>query len=136
VPVVPESPPTAPRRAPPARRPRAPSAPSPATLKLSQRIVLHIYAQGRATSEYVAPAALSQAGMGAALGEPQNHLAKALARLVAGGVLAVHRRHVSGNPRRLLVYTLTPLGEALARDLRRTVDPGPVVAPPAWMGRP
>ncbi|MCI4372191.1 MAG: hypothetical protein L3K02_00885 [Thermoplasmata archaeon] len=104
-------------------------------MKLSQRLVLHIYAQGRPT-EYVAPASLSQAGMGAALGEPQNHLAKALARLVAGGVLVVARRHVSGSSRRLLVYSLTPLGEALARDLRRASSPGPAPATPAWMGRP
>jgi len=74
--------------------------------------------------------------MSEALDEPQNHLAKALARLVAGGVMTVNRRHVSGNPRRLLVYTLTPLGEALARDLRRAGAAKPANAPPAWMGRP
>jgi DNA-binding PadR family transcriptional regulator len=126
-----------PRPAPVAPRPRrSVGAPSAATLKLSQRIILHIQAQGRPTSEYVAAFALSQAGMGEALGQPQNHLAKALARLVAGGVLTVDRRHVSGKPRRLLVYHLTPLGEALARDLRRSVAAPQAPTPPAWMGRP
>jgi DNA-binding MarR family transcriptional regulator len=129
---APLPPPRPSTRARPVRPDRVPTA---ATLKLSQRIILHVYAQGR-PAEYVAPAALSQAGMGEVLGEPQTHLSKALARLVAGGVLTVERRHVSGGSRRLLVYTLTPLGEALARDMRRAVSPRATAAAPPWMGRP
>jgi DNA-binding MarR family transcriptional regulator len=128
----PEPPPRAPA---PARSAHVDRAPSPATLKLSQRIILHVYAQGRPT-EYVAPASLCQSGMCEALGAPQNHLAKALARLVAGGVLTVSRRHVAGGARRVLVYTLTPLGEALARDLRKSSPAATVSSVPAWMGRP
>jgi len=114
---------------------RSSGAPSLATLKLSQRIIQHVYAQGRPT-EYVAPAPLCQSGMSEALGAPQNHLAKALARLVAGGVLTVSRRHVTGGSRRVLVYSLTPLGEALARDLRKSPRPTTTPGAPAWMGRP
>jgi DNA-binding MarR family transcriptional regulator len=106
------------------------------SLRISQRIVLHVYAQGRIARDDVAPSGLCQAGMSEALDEPQTHLAKPLARLVAGGVLLVDRRHVSGKSRRLLVYTLTPLGEALARDLRRSLAPGSVPNLPAWVGRP
>ena len=95
-----------------------------------------MFAQGRLARDAVAPVGLCQTGMSDALGEPQTHLAKPLARLVAAGVLVVDRRHVSGKARRLLVYTLTPLGEALARDLRRTTMPGPQPDLPAWMGRP
>jgi DNA-binding MarR family transcriptional regulator len=133
---VPAIPAEAESRAPaPPRTARSSHAPSLATLKLSQRIVLHVYAQGRPT-DYLAPASLSQGGMSKALGVPQNHLANALARLEAGGVLIVSRRHVSGGSRRVQVYTLTPLGEALARDLRKLAPPGDPPAVPAWMGRP
>lgn len=73
--------------------------------------------------------------MSEALSVPQGAIAKALQRLGAAGVFEVDRRHVSHQARRLLVYQLTPLGEALARDLRRTVRPllgtGPGGAPTA-----
>jgi hypothetical protein len=36
----------------------------------------------------------------------------------------------------VLVYTLTPLGEALARDLRKSSPAATVSSVPAWMGRP
>jgi DNA-binding MarR family transcriptional regulator len=137
------SPPDAPVRASPGSVEAATAAPTPAvsrapppSLRLPQRIVLHVYAQGRIARDDVAPLGLCQAGMSESLNEPQSHLSKPLARLVAGGVLTVDRRHVAGKSRRLLVYTLTPLGEALARDLRRSVTPGPAPFVPAWMGRP
>jgi len=78
----------------------------------------------------VAPVGLSQTGLSEALGATQSSIAKVLQRLVAAGVLTVSRRHVSGQGRRLLVYELTPLGEALARDLRRSQHPGPGAPPP------
>jgi DNA-binding MarR family transcriptional regulator len=93
-------------------------------LRTSQRVILHILGQGRVGPNELAPVGLSQAGIGDALGVRQSSVAKALARLVAAGVLMVSRRHVEHQVRRLKVYELTPLGEALARDLRRrTVRP-------------
>lgn len=90
-----------------------------APLRTSQRVILHVLGQGRIGPNELAPVGLSQAGIGAALGIRQSSLAKALARLVAAGVLKVGRRHVEHQVRRLKVYELTPLGETLARDLRR-----------------
>ena len=95
-------------------------------MRTSQRVILHILRQGRLDPNELAPVGLSQAGIGAALGLRQSSLAKALARLVAAGVLSVGRRHVEHQVRRLKVYELTPLGETLARDLRRrTTRPSP-----------
>jgi DNA-binding MarR family transcriptional regulator len=119
--------------------PRAiPAADEP--LRTSQRVILHILGQGRIGPNELAPVGLSQGGIGDALHVRQSSVAKSLARLEAAGVLVVSRRHVEHQVRRLKVYELTPLGEALARDLRRrtmkpanpslTRDGGPI-----WLGR-
>jgi DNA-binding MarR family transcriptional regulator len=114
--------------APPPPSPARSTSPSGArvtenALKASERVILHILAQGRIGPNELAPFGLSQAGIGEALGLRQSSLAKTLARLVAAGVLRVGRRHVEHQARRLLVYELTPLGESLARDLRRRSTP-------------
>jgi DNA-binding MarR family transcriptional regulator len=105
-----------------------------APLRTSQRVILHVLSQGRLAPGEVAPVGLSQAGIGAALGLRQSSLAKALARLVAAGVLRVERRHVERQARRLKVYELTPLGESLARDLRRRAAPPATPAPSRDVG--
>jgi DNA-binding MarR family transcriptional regulator len=87
-------------------------------LRLSHRVVLHIAQQGFLPPNEVAPLGLSQTGMVADLGATQSSLTKVLQRLEAAGVLTVGRAHVRGQPRRLKVYRLTPLGESLARELR------------------
>jgi len=97
------------------------------TLRLSQRVVLQIYRQGALGPHEVAPVELCQLGLVGSLGVRQSALTKVLTRLVAAGVLATDRRHVEGQPRRLKVYQLTPLGESLARDLRRSF-PGEFMA--------
>ncbi len=111
--------------------PPAPAGPSPArasvrkeALRTSQRIVLHLWALGSLAADEVAPLGFSQKGIAEALAVSQNALTNVLRRLVAGGVLVEDVRHVQGQPRRLKVYRLTPRGEALARDLRRS-GPGP-----------
>jgi len=100
--------------------------PDPDGLATSQRVVLHLARLGRIRPDEVAPPGATQAGMTEALGVRQSSLTKVLARLVAGGALSEGRGHVQGAPRRLKVYRLTALGEAIARDLRRP-PPG---APP------
>ena len=126
-PVPPSAPPTVPRvelvESPSPLSPRAGAAmtavPEEGRMRTSQRVILHIVAQGRPLPGDVAPFGLSQAGIGEALDLTQSSLAKTLGRLVAAGVLTVERRHVRHQDRRLKVYELTPLGESLARDLRR-----------------
>ena len=106
-------------------RPSDRGLPSPPveTLRISQRLVLHIYRQGALGPHEVAPLELCQLGMTQTLGVRQTALTKVLTRLVAAGVLDEERRHVRGQPRRLKTYQLTPLGESLARDLRRHALP-------------
>jgi PKD repeat protein/DNA-binding MarR family transcriptional regulator len=92
-------------------------------LRVSQRIVLHLGRQGALHDYDVATIGYTQAGMAAALGVRQNALTNVLTRLMAAEILRVELRHVSGQPRRLKVYSLTGRGEALARDLRAGLDP-------------
>ncbi|MCI4331803.1 MAG: hypothetical protein L3K19_08190 [Thermoplasmata archaeon] len=106
---------------------RSPTIAEP-TLRLSQRVVLHLQRQPRITRFDLAPPAMTQAGMAEQLRATQSALAKVLARLAAAGVLEERREHVQGQPRRLKVYQLTPTGEALARDLRRRA-PAPTAFP-------
>jgi hypothetical protein len=100
----------------PSARPRA--TPS-GTLRLSQRVILHVYAQGAWPPGEVAPGGLCQAGMVEALGIPQTGLAAVLRRLEAAGVLLGERAHVRGHDRRLKVYRLSSRGMDLAQELRR-----------------
>jgi hypothetical protein len=87
--------------------------------RLPDRIVLHVYRQGRIDPNQVAPLALCQRGMMQSLGVSQNQLTKVLVRLTAAGVFAVRRGHVQGQDRRLKIYELTELGVSLGRDLSR-----------------
>lgn len=98
------------------------------TVRLSQRVILHVYAQGVVPMGAVAPPGLSQAGIGEALGVRQGGLAAVLRRLEAAGVLTAERGHVRGRDRRLKIYRLSPRGIELARDLRARSTRGPAAA--------
>ncbi len=103
----------------------------PERLHLSQRVVLHIYQQGRLMDDEVATLAFTQAGMSEKLGIGQSPISNILRRLEVGGVLKQDVRHVFGRPRRLRVYRLTAMGEALALELmRRRPRPGTPGASP------
>ncbi|MFI5414459.1 MAG: winged helix DNA-binding protein [Candidatus Lutacidiplasmatales archaeon] len=127
----------------PPPEPTAPDPPGPTEdappeerLRTSQRVILHVMAQGRLAPGEVAPFGLSQAGLCEALDLTQSSLAKTLGRLVAAGVLTVGRRHVEHQDRRLKVYELTPLGESLARDLRRRTVRASLAPPTQRPSRP
>ncbi|MCI4325602.1 MAG: PKD domain-containing protein [Thermoplasmata archaeon] len=104
---------------PPSDRARsAPPAPPRSRVQLTQRVVLHIGAQGRLGRDEIGPLALTQSGMASTLGVGQSTLTNVLRRLVAAGVLTQDVRHVSGQSRRLRVYSFTPRGESVYRDVR------------------
>ena len=88
------------------------------TLRLSQRVILHVYAQGEVPLGEVAPPGLCQAGIGEALGVSQAGLAAVLRRLEAAGVLTTARGHVRGHDRRLKIYRLSSSGLEVAKELR------------------
>lgn len=96
----------------------------------ARRVILHLYAQGRLAPHEVADPEFTQDGIGLALNLRQGTVARVVGRLSATGVLESDRRHVTGRPRRLTVYTLTALGESVARDLRKN-SPSAVAPPTA-----
>jgi PKD repeat protein len=107
---------------PPAASPGAPLSPSASEaprLKLSQRVMLHLYLQGHLAEGEVAPFGFTQGGMAEKLQVAQSPLSSVLRRLVVAGLVTQDTRHVRGQPRRLRVYRLTPVGEVVARDLYR-----------------
>ena len=111
--------------APGSGRGRRPSGPPEGTVRLSQRVILHVYSQGSLPAGAVAPPGLCQAGIGEALGIPQSGLAAVLRRLEAAEILQTERGHVRGRDRRLKIYRLTSRGEAVAKELRaRSARPG------------
>jgi PKD repeat protein/DNA-binding MarR family transcriptional regulator len=84
---------------------------------LSERILIHLYRQGRPDPDRSAPDAFTQDGMAAALGRPQSAFARALLRLEASGLVRSELAHVQGRSRRAKTYVLTPQGESAARRL-------------------
>ena len=130
----------------PTVRPKAPlSEANRERLKLSQRVILHLAAQGRLYDDEIATPAFTQAGMSETLGVGQSPLSNILRRLVVGGVISQDVRHVRGKPKRLRVYRLTSMGEALAVEIRRQraeratpltpSAPSSAPAPHAWPAR-
>ncbi len=114
----------------PTERASRPSGHGPALerLKLTQRVILHIGAQGRLAPDDVGKLELTQAGISSSLGISQNSVTNVLRRLVAAELLEQDLRHVSGQPRRLRVYRFTARGESVYRDIwLRTRD----LSPPA-----
>ncbi|MCI4319718.1 MAG: hypothetical protein L3K23_06280 [Thermoplasmata archaeon] len=99
------------------------SLPPPETLRLSQRVILHVYGQGHLPPGEVAPPGLCQAGIVEALGIPQAGLAAVLRRLEAAGVLTTERGHVRGHDRRLKIYRLSSRGVEVAKELRARRPP-------------
>jgi DNA-binding MarR family transcriptional regulator len=102
------------------------SVPATETLRLSQRVILHVYALGVVPPGETAPPGLCQAGIVDALGIPQAGLAAVLRRLEAAGVLTTERGHVRGHDRRLKVYRLSDRGLEIARELRTRAHRRPV----------
>ncbi|MCI4340349.1 MAG: hypothetical protein L3J73_03670, partial [Thermoplasmata archaeon] len=90
-------------------------------------IILHLARQRRLAPGDVAPSELTQQGMETALGRPQSSFARALSRLEETGVVVAEIRHIRGAARRRKAYTLTSLGETLAKELRSR---GPGSRPP------
>jgi len=102
-----------------------PGSAAESTLRLSQRILLHLMQQGTLEARELAGLARTQVGMGRTLGASQSAISNVLSRLAAAGVIGSELRHVAGHPRRLRVYYLTPTGGELARDLWRRSRPAP-----------
>lgn len=93
--------------------------PTSEELRTSARLLLHIARQPRPGPDDIPLETLTQAGMARTLGMSQGSVSGALKRLVDGGAVRVERSHVRHELLRLKVYTLTPQGEQLVREIRR-----------------
>lgn len=102
------------------------------SFRTSERVLTHLFGQGRTPAEEVAPESKAQSGIGAAVGVSQSALTHVLSRLEAGQLISVHRRHVVGRDRRLKTYELTPKGESIARELWERVHGHSEVAQRGW----
>jgi DNA-binding MarR family transcriptional regulator len=91
------------------------------------RVIVHLASLGRLGSGEVARRGYTQRGVSEALGIQQGTAAKVLSRLQAADVVRADLRHVTGEPRRLKVYTLTALGESVAQDVRLRARSAPPV---------
>jgi DNA-binding MarR family transcriptional regulator len=109
-----------PKPSPEASAASRPADPKYGNLRTSYRILLHVARQGRTAPGDIPPIGLTQRGMIDALGVNQGTLAGPLQRLVLSGALTVERSHARGADRRVKVYRLTPLGEHLVEELRRS----------------
>jgi DNA-binding MarR family transcriptional regulator len=87
-------------------------------------VLLHLFTQGQLADGEVAPMSFTQGGMAERLQVGQSPLSSVLRRLVVAGLVSQDTRHVRGQPRRLRVYRLTPLGESVSRDLYHRQIPG------------
>jgi DNA-binding MarR family transcriptional regulator len=103
--------------------PYRPDGPPQEPLRISGRVVQHLFLQGRLGPDEVGSPASTQRGICAALEADQGAVSRVLGRLEAAGVVEVARRHVRGANRRLNVYTLTRRGELVAHELRRSELP-------------
>jgi DNA-binding MarR family transcriptional regulator len=108
-----------------------PPGPTGELVRLSLRIVLHLSDLGPLPSDGVARPGATQQGMARELCSTQSAVSKILARLTAAEVVRRERRHVRGENRRVLVYSLTVRGDLLANEIQAKLGIGPTVPSPA-----
>jgi CRP-like cAMP-binding protein len=88
-----------------------------AEYRIGARILLHLSRLRRLEVGESAPEGRTQAGIAATLGSSRASVTQALQSLEDGGAVRVARGHVEGRVRRLKVYELTSIGEALVRHI-------------------
>ncbi len=114
------------RRVAAASRERARSPSELVGSRLALRIVAHLRAAPRTEAGGLGDPTVTQVGISESVGAEQSSVSRALARLVAAGLVESEIAHVEGAARRIRVYRLTPRGERLGAALGDTTP-----APPA-----
>lgn len=94
-----------------------------------QRVLLHLRAWQRESSdEGVLPAALSQEGIGTAVGVSRSNLSPILQSLQEKGLVEMAKRHFKGARTVKAAYWLTPAGVAKAQELTAELEAASIVA--------
>jgi tellurite resistance protein len=91
------------------------------SLTTEERMLLHLCDNNLPEGEWEAPAALTQAGISAAVHVQRKHVPRTLKRLELRGDLTNSKRHVPGAKQRRQVYGLTPIGRVKASALREKI---------------
>ena len=91
------------------------------TLTTEERILLHLFDNPLPEGQWEAPAAVTQAGISAAVHVQRKHVPRTLKRLEQRGELITGQRHVPGAKQRRRVYGLTSVGKERAGALRNKV---------------
>jgi len=91
------------------------------SLTTEERMLLHLCDHNLPEGEWEAPAALTQAGISAAVHVQRKHVPRTLKRLELRGDLTNSKRHVPGAKQRRQVYGLTPTGREKASALREKI---------------
>jgi tellurite resistance protein len=91
------------------------------SLTTEERMLLHLCDNNLPEGEWEAPAALTQAGISAAVHVQRKHVPRTLKRLELRGDLTNSKRHVPGAKQRRQVYGLTPTGRGKASALREKI---------------
>lgn len=91
------------------------------TLTTEERMLLHLFDNPLPEGQWEAPAAVTQAGISAAVHVQRKHVPRTLKRLEQRGELITGQRHVPGAKQRRRVYGLTSVGKERAGALRKKV---------------
>lgn len=91
------------------------------SLTTEERMLLHLCDNNLPEGEWEAPAALTQAGISAAVHVQRKHVPRTLKRLELRGDLTNSKRHVPGAKQRRQVYGLTATGREKASALREKI---------------
>ncbi|DAC31728.1 MAG TPA: hypothetical protein HA327_00940 [Candidatus Poseidoniaceae archaeon] len=83
-------------------------------LTTEHRMLIHLFDNKLPNNQWEAPAALTQAGISAAVHVQRKHVPRTLKRLEKAGEIAINNRHVPGAKQRRKVYSLTTTGRARA----------------------
>ena len=84
-------------------------------LTTEHRMLIHLYDNILPNNQWEAPAALTQAGISAAVHVQRKHVPRTLKRLEKADEITIHNRHVPGAKQRRKVYSLTAKGRARAK---------------------
>ena len=83
-------------------------------LTTEHRMLIHLHDNILPSNQWEAPAALTQAGISAAVHVQRKHVPRTLKRLEKANEIVIHNRHIPGAKQRRKVYSLTSTGRARA----------------------
>ena len=91
-------------------------------LTVEDWIMVHLLRYARYAGEFEVPWAMTQYGIAEAVGTGQDHVSRAVRRLVQKGFLSEAKNRVEGVSEKRKVYFLTPEGQASAAELVRQAE--------------